>query len=257
MPEISPHAIVSPGADLAEDVRVGPFSFIGPEVRLAAGCVVESNATVTGHTVLGERNHVYPLAVVGADPDGEELPGRCIIGNGNVFREHVTVYASGGEPTRIGEQNLVMVGSVIGPGACLGSHGIFPNFTRIGSGACIEDYVRTSGFSTISAGVRIGEYSFAAGYAEVSRNAPPYAMVWDHPFQIRGINLENLKRCGFTDEDIRSLKSAFRELFNGGAGLPHPDALDRLRARDDLNPHVRRLVDYLDAHPMSSESWYG
>ena len=257
MPQISPHAIVSPQAELADDVRVGPFSYIGPEVRMGPGCVVESNATVTGQTLLGPGNRIYPLAVIGADPDGGELPGRCLIGEGNVFREHVTVYASDGEPTRIGSGNLVMVGSVIGPGAFVGNSGIFPNFTRVGSGAYVEDYVRTSGFSTISPGVRIGQYSFAAGYAEVSRNAPPFAMVWDHPFQIRGINSENLKRCGFSDEDIRSLKAAFRELFNGGSGLPHPEALARLRAGKDLNPYVRQLVEYLDNHPMTPESRHG
>lgn len=243
MPEISPHAIVEPSADLADDVRVGPFSYIGPDVAIGPGCVIENNVTVVGRTCLGEDNHVFPMAVLGAD-EGDET-GECVIGTGNTFREHVTVYGGAGEPTRIADGNLIMIGSQIGAGAQIGHCGIFPNFTHIGNRARIEDYVRTSGFTSIGPGVRVGQYTFTAGYAVITRDAPPFAIIWDNPFHVRGVNSENLRRCGFGDGDIRALKSAFRELFNGGAEEPDPAAMERLRTREEVNPHVRHLIEYL------------
>jgi UDP-N-acetylglucosamine acyltransferase len=257
MPDISPQAIVDPSAELAEDVRVGPFSYVGPEVSLGPGCVVENNATLTGRTTLGRNNRVFPLAVIGADPGGAGRQGpasRCVIGDDNCFREHVTVVAGSDPPTRIGDDNLIMIGSYVGPSAQVGRHGIFPNFTQIGSGAVIEDYVRTSGFSAVGDGVRIGEYTLVAGYASITRDAPPYAIIWDNPFLVRGVNSENLRRCGFADTDIRALKAAFRALFNGGSDRPAGDAMTRLQNQSDVNPYVRRLVDYLAPRVRAGEA---
>ncbi len=247
MPEISPKALVESGAELAGDVRIGPFSYVGPEVRIGAGCVIESNATVTGRTTLGERTHVLPLAVVGTSPGGEDGAGACLIGEATVIRELVTVYASAEPPTRVGIDNLIMIGSVVGAGATIGDHGIFANCTQICSGAVIEDYVRTSAFPVIEPGVRVGAYTFVNGYAGVASDVPPFAIVEGSPARVRGVNAENLRRCGFGDGDIRALKEAFRELYNGTGGGPEPDAMQRLARRGDLNPHVRRLVESLQS----------
>jgi len=243
MPNLSAHAIVEKGAKLADDVRVGPFSYIGPKVRIGAGCVIANNATVIGRTTLGEKNLVFPMAVVGAAPDASGKPGECIIGKANTIREHVTVYAGLKTPTRIGSDNLIMIACQLGAGSAISDHGIFANCTQIGPEAKVGDYVRTSGFTVIEAGATVGAYTFTAGYAGVDHDAPPFAIVQGFPFRVRGVNTENLRRCGFGEDDIHALKAAFHEMFDGSGSSADPAAVRRLLADRNLNRHVRRLVE--------------
>lgn len=248
MPEISRLAIVEETAELADAVRVGPFTYVGPHVRIAEGCVIENNATVVGRTAIGPNCRVFPLAVVGAAPQGQDGPGECRIGGDNCIREHVTIYAGADSPTRIGDDNLVMIGSQIGAGATVGDHGIFANFTQIGAGCRIEDYVRTSGFTFVEPGVTVGAYTFTVGYTDVDEAAPPFAMVQGSPLRVRGVNTHNLKRCGFADEDIRALKGAFRELYNGTGGTPAAAVMQEMIRRRPINRYVRELVEFLQRH---------
>lgn len=252
MAEISPFAVVERGAELAEDVRIGPFSYVGPEVRIGPGCILENNATVTGKTTLGARNHIFPMAVVGARPDDEGVPGRCplsgqcALDQANTVREHVVIYGGYEQATRIGSDNLIMIGCQIGPGATLGNHEILANCTHVLAGAVLEDYVRTSAFPVVDARVRVGAYSFIAGYARIDQDAPPFAMLQGKPFRVRGVNTHNLKRCGFGQDDIRALKHAFRELYNGVDGRANRAVLERMLADAGLPPPVRRLAEAIE-----------
>ena len=244
MADISRKAVVEKGAKIAKGVRVGAFSYIGPNVKIAQGCVIENNSTILGHTTLQADTHVFPMAVVGAG-DGGAKDGRCDIGQAGIIREHVTIHAGTDKPTKIGKNNLIMIASHVGAGATILDHGIFANCTHIGAGANVHEYVRTSGFSLIADGVTVGAYTFVAGYASVDRDAPPFAMVQGFPFRIRGVNIENLQRCGFGEDDIRALKQAFRELFNGPNSPAHSRNAERLLSGEKVNPHVRRLVEFL------------
>jgi len=252
MPTISPNAVVEAAAELADDVVVGPFSYVGPHVRIAAGCRIANNVTLTGRTTLGARSRIFPLAVIGAAPPGAAGDGECILGEANAVREHVTIHAGLDRPTRIGNHNLLMIASTIGPGAVVGNQGIFDNCSSIGAGAAVEDYVRMSGFAAVAPSVRVGAYSFVAGYVLVERDAPPYAMLQGFPVRVRGVNTRNLKACGFGEDDIHALKAAFRELFNGD-GAAAGEALARLDATAELNPCVRRLVDAVCAAARHAE----
>ena len=246
MPDISPHAIVEKSAKLAKDVRVGPFSYIGPQVKIGAGCVIENNVTITGKTRLGERNHVFPMAVIGTGADDGR--GGCIIEKANTIREHVTIYAGGDAPTRIGTNNLIMIACTVAGSARVGDQGIFANCTHIGAGAVVEEYVRTSGFAVIQPGAAVGAYTFIAGHAIIEHHAPPFAIVQSFPYRVRGVNVENLRRCGFADEDIQALRGAFRELFNDQTDHARPAALESLPAHLARNRYVARLVAFIREH---------
>ena len=240
---ISPHAIVEKGAEIAPDVRIGAFSYIGAKVKIAPGCIISNNVTIIGKTTVGEKTSIYPMAVIGAAPDNSGKAGECIIGKANALREHVTIYAGLRKPTQIGTDNLIMISCQVGAGCVIGDHGIFANCTQIGAGAIVEDYVRASGFTHIEGGVTVGAYTFTAGFAGVHQDAPPFAILQGFPYRVRGVNTENLRRCGFDDEDIRALRSAFRELFNGTGCAADEDAIKRMLGQKDLNPQVRRAIN--------------
>lgn len=246
MPQISPKAIIEPGAKLADDVRVEAFCYIGPDVRIASGCVIANNVTIDGHTELGERCRVFPLAVIGAAPSGATYAPHCRIGNANDIREHVTLYGGPEDrPTSVGNDNLVMIDSTVGASATLGNHCIVANLTHIGAGAEMEDYTHTSAFTQVADGVRVGAYTFINGYATVDRNAPPFAMLHGSPYRVRGVNRHKLKACGFGEADIRLLKDVFRDLFNGEGRDPSGEQLDALAGQHGDHPHVLRLLDAL------------
>lgn len=243
MSKISPQAIIEPGARIADDVVIGPFCYVGAQVQIGPGCVIDNNVTIVGQTTLGEKNRVFPMAVIGALSQSGPA-GQCILGPANSIHEHVTIYSGNARPTRLGRDNLIMIDCQIGPGATIGDHCIFANCTHAGAGARVEDYVQTSSFIAISPDVTVGTYTFMVGFTGVDRDAPPFAMIQGFPYRVRGVNSQKLKRCGFGDEDIRALKDAFHDIFNGGEQLA-PAALEEFARRDDLNPHVRKLIEAL------------
>jgi UDP-N-acetylglucosamine acyltransferase len=242
MPRISPHAIIEKGAHLADDVTVGPFSYIGPHVRVGAGCVIENNVTLIGQTVLGQNNRVFPMCVIGTGADGHP-DGACVVGDANAIREHVTICGGRKEPTRVGRDNLIMIDCHLGAGAAVGDHCIFANCTHVGDGGKVEDYVRTSAFTTVEPGSKVGAYTFIAGFTGIDRDAPPFAMVQGFPFRVRGVNTQNLKRCGFGEEDIQALKQAFHEIYSGEDGHPNEEAIAKIARLPKANPHVLKLLE--------------
>ncbi len=245
MSKISPQAIIEPGAQIADDVVIGPFCYVGPQVKIGPGCIIDNNVTLVGQTTLAEKNRVFPMAVIGAVSQSGPA-GKCILGPANSIHEHVTIYAGATRPTRLGRDNLIMIDCQIGPGAVIGDHCIFANCTHMGAEARVEDYVQTSSFIAISPGVSVGTYTFMVAFAGVDRDAPPFAMIQGFPFRVRGVNSQKLKRCGFGDDDIRALKDAFHDIFNGGEQLA-PAALEEFARRDDLNPQVRKLIEALQS----------
>ena len=246
MPDISPKAVVVNPTALADDARVGAFSFIGPEVTIGPGTVVHNNVTIVGRTSIGADCQLFPCCVVGSPP--ADLPegkaGSCHVGDRNILREHVYVEAGAenGPGTFLGDNNMLMVGCQVGHDAFIEAEGLFANYTRIEPHGRIEKFVRTSGLTSVVSYATVGAYTFTTGYANVETDVPPYAIVQGLPSHVRSLNAENLKRCGFDAESIRTLKAAFRMLYNGRGSIPSPERLrEALRTQD--NEHVRHLVE--------------
>jgi UDP-N-acetylglucosamine acyltransferase len=249
MPEISPKAVVANPSAVAEDVVIGPFSFLGEDVTVESGARIAGNVTIVGRTRIGQGCMLFPGCVVGVSPRhrSDEAAGSCLIAAGNVIREHVTIEAGAdpdGPGTRLGEENLLMVGCQVGHDAELAGKGIFANFTRVEHHCRIETFVRTYGFTDILAYATVGAYTLTTGYASIDRDAPPYAIVQGIPFRVRGMNSENLRRCGFDADTIAAIKDAFHALFNGGPDCPDPAALESVR-QAARNEHVDYLVESL------------
>lgn len=249
MPEISANAVVANPSGLAEDVKVGPFSFLGPEVSVSAGTAIANNVTILGRTSIGPGCKLFPGCVVGSPPEGlpAERAGTCLIDAGNVIREHVIIEAGAeadGPGTNVGKDNMLMVGCHVGHDAALEAEGIFANFTRISHHCRVEQFVRTGGFTGIAAYATVGAYAFTTGYASIDRDVPPYAKVQGIPFRVRSVNVVRLQRCGFEPDTIAALKKAFRALFDGDAAFPAREKLDSVKEFCD-DEHVNYLVDSL------------
>ncbi|MFZ0497936.1 MAG: acyl-ACP--UDP-N-acetylglucosamine O-acyltransferase [Steroidobacteraceae bacterium] len=252
---IDPHAIVSPRAELAADVDVGPFSVIGPGVRIGPGTVVGPHAVITGHTTIGAHNHIYQFASLGDAPQDKKYAGeptRLEIGDRNVFRESCTmnrgtIHDHG--VTRIGDDNLFMAYSHVAHDCVVGSNTVFANCASLAGHVEIGDWVILGGLSAVHQHCKIGAHAFLAGGAIVTRDVPPYVMVAGNPSSPHMVNSEGLKRRGFTEEQVRSVREAYRLVYRSGLKLS--EALERLEPSAREEPALRLFVDFIRSSTRS------
>ena len=259
-PKISPHAVVDEKAEIADDVEIGPFCVIGPDVKIGSGCKLLNNVTILGHTTIGERNVFFPNAVIGAPPQDLKYKGgntRLEIGNGNTFREAVTVHVGtekGGGVTRVGNDNLLMINSHLGHDVHLGSRCVISNNVMIAGHVIIGNNVSMMGLVGIHHFVRIGDFAYLGGAARIHHDVPPFVKV-DGEDQVRALNTIGLKRNGFSDEDIAALKDAVRTIWFGrkktfAQGLAEFDCMN------GINPHVKKMIQFLRERDLGKHGRY-
>jgi UDP-N-acetylglucosamine acyltransferase len=249
MMKISPLAVVDPNARVADDVEIGPFCVVGPEVLIGSGCVLMSHVILTGHTTIGTGNVFHPHAVIGGPPQDLKYrgaPTRLEIGNGNTFREAVTIHRGtekGGGCTRVGDNNLLMVNAHIGHDVQLGSRCILANNVMLAGHIVLGNNIMLNGGVGVNAWVTIDDYAYIGGYARIHHDVPPFVKV-DGADQIRGLNSIGLKRAGFGDADVDALEEATRRLFYARE-KPFAVAMAEFDTMNGLNPHVKRLLEFM------------
>lgn len=254
---IHPSAVVSPEARLAEDVQVGPCAVIEGDVQLGAGCVVRPHAHLIGPLVMGRNNQVFSGAVLGEQPQhlgyaGE--PTRTEIGDGNVFREHVTVHRGTSQAmvTRIGSNNYFMAGSHVGHDSQVGNNCTFANGALLGGHCLCRDSVYLSGNSAIHQFVHLGRLCMLSGCSGASQDVPPFAIIRSINC-IVGVNVVGMRRAGLSQEEITAVRRAFRILFFTGHTLP----IALTEVEDELGGFdvVRELVSFVRGSTRGIASW--
>ena len=252
MPRIHPSAIVSPEARLAEDVRVGPFSIIEGEVVLGAGTVVGPHAHLIGPLTAGANNRFHTGCVIGDAPQHlgyQGQPTRTRIGDGNTFREFVTVHRGmptdvkpGTGETVIGSHNLFMVSSHVAHDCRVGDHCILANSAVIGGHAEVADRAILSGNSAVHQFCRVGRLAFLSGTSAISQDLPPFFIVQlvNVP---HGVNVVGMRRAGIPNEEIQAVRHAYR-LINK-SGLMVSEAVEKIEAEYGSLAAVRELVEFV------------
>lgn len=248
---IDPRAIVDPAARLAPDVSVGPFSIIGPGVEIGAGTTIGPHAVVKGPARIGRDNRIYPFASIGEDPQDKKYAGeatRLEIGDGNLFREYVTVHrgtVQGGGITRIGDRNWIMIGCHIAHDCIVGSDTIFSNNAALAGHVTVEDYAILGGYTLVHQFCAIGAHCFTAMGSVISKDVPPYVLVSGHMAKPHGLNVEGLKRRGFSAETIAELRRAYKLLYKSNLTLEQ--ALNEIRTLARTTPEAGALVAFIEA----------
>lgn len=252
---IHPTAIVSPAARLAPDVEVGPYSVIGPDVEVGAATRIGSHVVIKGPTRIGERNRIFQFAAIGEDAQDKKYAGeptRLEIGNDNTIREFCTINRGTVQDaglTSIGDHNWLLAYVHVAHDCRLGSHIIMSNNATLAGHVHVEDHVILSGFVAVHQFCRIGAHSFIGGQAGLTRDVLPYMMIAGQPPEPHGINSEGLKRRGFTAEQVRNLKEAYRILYRSNLRLA--EARERLQELVPEQPELRRLVEFIDRSERS------
>ena len=242
-------AIVSPKANIAADVEIGPYSIIGDDVQIGSGTTIAAHVVINGPTTIGENNRIFQFASLGDEPQDKKYAGeptRLEIGNGNTIREYVTMNRGTTQDdgiTRLGDNNWLMAYVHIAHDCKVGNETVFANCASLAGHVTVEDYVIFGGMSGAHQFTRIGAYSFIGNNAGVTRDAPPYFLVFGQPAVPKGINSEGLKRRGFTTEQIRSVKQAFRMLYRSDLRLE--EAQEQIKALAITHPELERMDTFL------------
>ena len=245
--EIAATALVSPRARIAENVSIGPFCLIEDEVEIGAGTRLDSHVIVKQHTTVGENSHLYPGVVLGNDPEDKHFTGErsyLRIGNHNTFREFSSV--SRGTPpesaTEIGDDNYIMIGTHVAHNCRLGNQIVLCNNCSLGGYVEIDDGAFLSANVLVHQFSKIGQLAMVSGNTRVNLDVPPFLIASDFKIAAKGLNLVGLRRAGFGPETIRSLKQAYRILYQ--SRLPLQDALERIEREIPVS-EARHLVSFI------------
>ncbi len=258
MSGVHPLAYVDPQAALGAAVEIGPFSYVGPGVRLGDRCRLAPHVTLLGPAELGADNVFFSGCVLGAAPQDLKYKGgptRLVAGDGNVFRELVTIHRGtevdrqSAGVTRIGCRNLFMVGVHVAHDADIGDHVILANAVLLAGHVRIEDCVTVGGASAMHHFVTVGRNAYIGGMTRITHDVPPYMKVQGYDQTVRGPNTEGLRRWQVPEESIAKVKEAARLLYarrKGRAPLRTLDTLHEIEANGLAgDEHVRYLVEFL------------
>jgi UDP-N-acetylglucosamine acyltransferase len=241
-------AIVSDKATIADDVEIGPFSVIGDHVEIDSGTRIDSHVVINGPTKIGKDNHIYQFASIGDDPQDKKYadePTKLTIGDRNTIREFCTVSRGTTQDTGetiIGDDNWIMAYCHIAHDCVVGNQTIMANNTTLAGHVHLGDWAICAGFSGAHQFCRIGPHAFLGMYGGISRDVPAYTMVAGQPPVPKGINTEGLKRRGFTTDQIRNIKHAYRLVYRKGLKLA--DAIEQIEALSLLQ---QELVPFLES----------
>ncbi len=248
---IDSRAIIHPSAQLDRDVEVGPFTVIGPDVEIGAGTKIHSHAVIKGPTRIGKNNTIFQFASVGEDCQDKKYAGeptRLEIGDNNVIREGCTIHRGTVQDqslTRIGSNNLLMAYVHVAHDCMVGDNCIFANNTAIAGHVIVGDGVILGGLTTVHQFCQIGAYSMSAAHSAIFKDVPAFIMVSGNPAEAHGMNFEGMRRRGWSDEVIRSLRQAYKVIYR--QGLKTSQAVEVLQGMAAETSQMQLLVESLQS----------
>jgi UDP-N-acetylglucosamine acyltransferase len=247
---IHPTALIADDAQLAADVQVGAYAVIGAGVTIGPGTWIGPHVVIDGPTAIGRDNQIFQFASIGAAPQDLKYKGeptRLEIGDRNTFCENTTINRGTIKDqlvTRIGNDNLFMTGAHVGHDSVVGSHCVLANYATLGGHVFVGDWVHFGGFAGVHQFCKIGAHAFIANNTAVTRDVPPFVMAVGRPAEPHSVNSEGLKRRGFSPEQIRSIREAYKTLYRSGLKLA--EATEQLSARVVTQPELQPLIDFLN-----------
>jgi UDP-N-acetylglucosamine acyltransferase len=241
-------AIIHPKAKIGPQCEIGPYCVIGEHVTLGDGCKLHSHVVIDGHTKLGRENEIFPFASIGLKTQDLKWKGgvtRTEIGDGNTFREYVTIHSAtgDGEVTRVGSHNSILAYCHIAHNVTLGDHVIMSNVATLGGHVTVEDQAVIGGLAAVHQFCRIGKMSMIGGCSKIVQDVPPFMIADGNPAETRTINKIGMERNGVSEEAQNALRHAYKILFR--EGLTVPNALAKIERELPLLPEIQHLVNFV------------
>jgi UDP-N-acetylglucosamine acyltransferase len=220
-----PTAIIHPGAKLADDVSVGPYSIIGEHVEIGAGTIVGPHVVIDGHTSIGKGNHIFQFSSIGEIPQDKKYKGeptRLVIGDNNTIRENCTFNlgtVQDGGVTSIGNDNWIMAYVHVAHDCHIADHNVIANSVQFAGHVTVGNNTLIGGISGIHQFVRIGDFAMIGFQTRVSQDIPPFVTAVGNPAEAKGPHQEGPRRAGFSAPRVDMLKQMYRTLYRAGSSF--------------------------------------
>ncbi|OHB77378.1 MAG: acyl-[acyl-carrier-protein]--UDP-N-acetylglucosamine O-acyltransferase [Planctomycetes bacterium RBG_16_59_8] len=251
MRKIHPTAQIDPGAELADDVEIGPYCIVSGAVKIGRGTIAMNNVSILGETTIGEENRIFPFSVIGGDPQDLKYKGgktKLVIGNKNVFREYVTINRGtevAGGVTKVANNCYIMASCHIAHDCDVGDNVVLANTTLLGGHVTIEQDAIVSGYVGVHHFATVGEKAFIGGVSRIQSDVPPFMLVQGVPARVRCVNTVGLKRKGITPDAVAALKKAYKIVWRSGCS--RQEACDMLEQTMGEFREIKHLVESLRA----------
>lgn len=253
MARIHPTALVDSAAELDSSVSVGPFSVIGPHVKIGPGTEIGAHCVVEGHTSIGANNRFVSYCSIGAMPQDKKYrnePTRLEIGDNNVVREFCTMHVGTVQDegvTRVGNDNWIMTYVHIAHDCRIGNNTILSASAQLAGHVHVNDWAILGGFTGVHQFVKIGAHVMTGAQTLLLQDVPPFVLAAGSPAKPAGINVEGLKRRGFSAESIKALRDAYKMLYRSGLTLAEAkSAIEARRGQDAVAGPLTVMLEFLD-----------
>ncbi len=243
-----PLAYVHPGAKIAKNVVIEPFTTIHNNVEIGEGTWIGSNVTIMEGARIGKNCRIFPGAVISAEPqdlkfEGEETTAE--IGDNTTIRECVTINRGTKDRyrTTIGKNFLIQAYSHIAHDCIVGDNCIFSNLSTLAGHVTVGDHVVLAGMVAVHQFVTIGSHSFITGGTLVRKDVPPYIKAAREPISYVGINSVGLRRRGIDSEKIKEIQNIYRVLYQ--KNYNNSQAIEILETEMEATPERDEIIQFV------------
>ena len=247
---IHPTAIIHPDSRIGENVEIGPYSIIGADVEIAHGTRVASHVVINGPTTIGKGNKIFQFSSIGDIPQdkkfADDKKSVLHIGDDNTIREFCTINrgtAGGGGVTRLGNNNWIMAYVHIAHDCMIGNNNVFANHTTLAGHVTVDDNVIFGGFTGVHQFCRVGKLCFSAISSVIVKDVPPFIIVSGNTAKPSGLNREGLKRYGMPNEQIKSIREAYKIVYRKGLLLA--EAIEKLEIQAEESADTALFLDFI------------
>ncbi|MET3106671.1 UDP-N-acetylglucosamine acyltransferase [Oxalobacteraceae bacterium GrIS 2.11] len=254
MSQVHTTAIIAQEACLDSTVEVGAYSIIGPHVKIGAGTKIGPHVVIEGHTTIGSDNTFFQFSSIGAAPQDKKYAGEPTlleIGHRNAIREFCTFNLGTVQDvgvTRVGSDNLMMAYVHIAHDCQVGNNTIFANNASIAGHVEIGDWVILGGFAGVHQFCKIGAHAMLGMNTSLTQDVPPFLILSGNPAAAHGLNIEGLKRRGFTREQINGIRQSYKLLYKSGLTLEDAKTAMHQAQEDhpDAQQYIQQMLTFLD-----------
>ena len=242
-------SIIDSKAKISSKVKIGPYSIIGPHVEIDDDVVIQSHVNITGHTIIGKNNNIYPMASIGSDPQDLKYKGEkttLMIGDNNTIREYVTINTGtiqGGGVTKVGNNNLIMIGGHIAHDCIISNNIVMANNSAVAGHAEVEDFVIIGAKCGVQQFTRIGKMAMIGGMTGVSRDVIPYGLSTGNRNFLNGVNIIGLRRGKVQNKEIIGLTEAYKEIFKS---KNLSENISKLNGKFKDNILVKEVLEFIN-----------
>ncbi len=245
---ISPLAYIEEGAQIGENVKIGPFCCVYNDTVIGDGTILENNVTIFPGARIGKNVHIFPGACIATVPQDLKFKGEYTtveIGDGTQLHECVTVHRGTASKmvTKIGKNCMIMAYCHVAHDCNVGDNVIMSNSVQMAGEVVVDPFAVVGGGSLIHQFTHIGSFCMIQGGSGLVKDIPPYAMVGRSPAKWMGINTVGLRRHGYTTAQIINIQDMYRLVYASGYNTTH--ACEHIEAEIPQSPERDYILSFI------------